>query len=105
MVDIYSLGNILFQLLGGHSPRGRSLPERVDLVRSQLIRGIPPPIHPRLLASEDPRIVALIQAINKCYHPNPQDRSDAGSIASDLLLVIKDLYPKDDFDLGTPFDL
>lgn len=77
----------------GHSPRGRSREERKEEVRNQLRDGIPPVLHPALVSSQDPGIIALVQAIDNCYQPNPKDRSNARTIASNLRKTLEKLYP------------
>lgn len=92
-VDIYSLGNILYQLLVGHSARGRSIEDRKEEVRSTIKNGIPPWLSPSLVADEDPGISALVQAMSECYQPNPKDRSNARNIALNLRQAYELIYP------------
>ena len=87
------MGNILHQLLVGHSPRGRARDEMKEEVRSKVRDGIPPIIHPALLSSKDPAIIALIHAINSCYQANPKERSDARTIATYLRKAVQTIYP------------
>lgn len=84
-VDIYSLGNILFNILVGHSPRRPSRNETgwIEKVRTDVKAGIPPKFSDDDF-SKEPDIVAIVEAISRCYELDPRKRSSARDIVSIL---------------------
>jgi len=90
-VDIYSLGNLIFLLLTGHSPRGQTDPTRIDEVRNFVQNGAPPIIDDFYENSSDPLIAAMIQALNSCYEPDPKHRGSAREIAGILMQALDEM--------------
>ncbi|KAL7438854.1 hypothetical protein ACHAXM_006439 [Skeletonema potamos] len=92
-VDVYSLGNILYELLTTHSPWGKMMKERQDEVRPKVARGelpkLPPPYD--TLTLKDPALKALKDAMYKCLRLNPEDRPSAGEIAEELAEALGNL--------------
>ena len=71
--------------MGGHSPRGKvKNVERLEQIRADIKNGIAPVLPTKFTSSDEPEIVSLVEAINSCYRPNPQERSSAREIASHL---------------------
>lgn len=90
-MDIYSLGNLIFLLLTGHSPRGQTDPHRMDEVRKDVKIGIPPILDEFYENSSDPLIVAMVEALASCYEPDPKKRGSARHIAGILMQALDDL--------------
>ncbi len=92
-VDVYSLGNILWDLLTTHSPWGKMKSERQDEVRPKVAKGelpkLPPPYD--TLTLKDPALKALKDAMYKCFRLNPEDRPSAGEIAEELAEALGNL--------------
>ena len=89
-VDVFSLGNIIYNLLTGHSPRGPTRQDRMQFQANQVKRGIPPILDKIYSTSNQPAVVAMREAVNKCYQPDPQKRSSAREIATGLLKVLNE---------------
>lgn len=92
-VDVYALGNILWDLLTTHAPWGKMKKERQDEVRPKVAKGelpkLPPPYDK--LTLQDPALKALKDAMYKCLRLNPEDRPSAGEIAEELAEALGDL--------------
>lgn len=92
-VDVYSLGNILWDLLTTHAPWGKMKKERQDEVRPKVAKGelpkLPPPYDK--LSLEDPALKAIKVAMYKCLRLDPQDRPTAGEIAEELAEALESL--------------
>ncbi len=92
-VDVYALGNILWDLLTTHAPWGKMKKERQDEVRPKVARGelpnLPPPYDK--LTLQDPALKALKDAMYKCLRLNPEDRPSAGEIAEELAEALGNL--------------
>lgn len=92
-VDVYALGNILWDLLTTHAPWGKMKKERQDEVRPKVAKGelpkLPPPYDK--LTLQDPALKALKDAMYKCLRLNPEDRPSAGEIAQELAEALGNL--------------
>lgn len=92
-VDVYSLGNTLWNLLTTHAPWGKMTKERQEEVRSKVAKGelpeLPPPYHK--LTLKDPALKAIKDAMYKCLRLNPVDRPSAGEIAEELADALENL--------------
>ena len=65
--DYEALGNIIYYLLAGHSPRGQTKAIRTQEQQNLKILGIPPP-------NTDPSIMAMRRALKKCNEADPKKR-------------------------------
>ena len=72
-------------LLTGHSPRGQTTPERVEEQQVLVKNGIPPTLHKFYRNSNAKAIVAIREAIQRCYEGNPEYRKSARDVANGLL--------------------
>lgn len=92
-VDVYALGNILWDLLTTHAPWGKMKKERQDEVRPKVAKGelpkLPPPYD--TLTVQDPALKAIKDAMYKCLRLNPDDRPTAGEIAEELAEALGNL--------------
>ena len=93
-IDIYSLGNILWDILTTHSPRGKMTKDRMDKTRPKVAKGELPPWpedfnQTKLLV--DPALMAIEKAMRKCLRVKPEDRPTAGEIADELSQAIENL--------------
>jgi serine/threonine protein kinase len=90
-VDVWSLGNLLHHILTTHSPRGKMKAYRMESVRQDVLRGLPPPLPKEFETSKDPVIVAFRQAMDMCFVANPDARFKAREVANVLLQAYNQL--------------
>jgi serine/threonine protein kinase len=83
-VDIYALGNILYHTLTSHSSQGKQTRDRMNSVRPIVAAGIKTKIPEHYANSKDPNVIAIIQAIDKCWAKDPLERATAEDIAMGL---------------------
>jgi len=83
-VDVYSLGNIIFRLLTGRAPRGKSIKQRIDIVKREVANGLPPSLPVIYNESRDPAVISMRDAMKECYVKNPAKRISARTIANSL---------------------
>ena len=94
-IDVYSLGNILWDILTTHSPRGKMTKERMDRVRPRVAKGELPLMDYEdfdvTKLETDPALMAIDKAMRKCLRVKPQDRPTAGEIADELSEALENL--------------
>lgn len=93
-IDIYSLGNILWDILTTHSPRGKMTKDLEYKYRPKVARGeLPewPEDFNQTKLTTDPALSAIHKAMLQCMRANPQDRPTAGEIAAELADAIENL--------------
>jgi len=91
-VDIYSLGNTLFVLLTGTEPRGKNNKKRrLKQVSKELAIGLKPAFPVKYQESYDPAIVAIRNAIIRCWDADPRRRPSATEIANQLYTELGNL--------------
>jgi len=78
-------------LLTGHSPRGRTTPERKEQQQKLVKNEILPSLNQFYMGSHSIAIVAIREAIYKCYEGNPKNRKSARDIANSLLEALERL--------------
>ena len=92
-VDIYSLGNILWNILTTHSP-WKMVKIMHNRTRSKVARGeLPnwPDDFDHVKLESDPALMAINSAMRKCLSYNPENRPTAGEIAAELYEAIDNL--------------
>ena len=94
-IDIYSLGNILMEILTSHSPWGLMQKGKAEEeTRPKVARGelpeFPDDFNVTKLTS-DPALMAIDRAMRKCLRFRPEDRPTAGEIAAELFEAIDNL--------------
>lgn len=92
MVDVYSLGNTLYVLLTGFEPRGKEHKQlRHDNISIAVANGAMPNFPKTYAESTEPAIIAMRDAITKCWEPDPDKRVDSTHIAQYLYNALADL--------------
>ena len=93
-VDVFSLGHIFFRLICGHEPWHKleqgGMPTKEEL-NEKVKRGELPAIPVSILQSKDPEIVAIRDAMLRCYTYNPVSRPSAREIAASLSEALEKL--------------
>lgn len=95
-IDIYSLGNILMEILTTHAPWGQMIKggDKEEETRPKVARGEMPdwPEDFNITKmTKDPALMAIHDAIIKCLQLKPEDRPTAGQIAAELFEAIDNL--------------
>jgi len=93
--DVYSLGNILWNILTTYTPRGKQRKEEREYAIRQLVANGTLPSWPdgfnQTTLLTNPALRAIESAAKKCLRPKPQDRPTAGEIADELLEAKKNM--------------
>ena len=95
-IDIYSLGNILMEILTTHAPWGQMIKggDKEEETRPKVARGTMPdwPEDFNITKmTKDPALMAIHDAMIKCLQFKPEDRPTAGQIAAELFEAIDNL--------------
>ena len=76
----------------GYTPRGTTSASRIEAVQKQLRKGIQPKFdrfgRNYFSTSDDAVIVAMREAVEKCYQPDPTKRSSAQDIVNHLFKAL-----------------
>jgi len=87
-VDIFSMGHIFFRLICGHEPWNKleiDPPQPTkDQINEKVKQGILPHIPEEIMESKDFAVVAIREAMLKCYTFDPHKRPSAKEIARGL---------------------
>merc|ERR1712238_189288 len=90
--DIYSLGNIIFFLLTGHSPRMYTRDKKILLETRDIVKdGVEPVLSNFYIKSKQPAIIVMREALKRCYNKVPERRSTASVIADYLLGALAEI--------------
>jgi len=96
-VDIFSMGHIFFRLICGHEPWNKlevgGKPSK-EVVNEKVQKGILPQIPEHISKTSDPEVIAIRDAMLKCYKFNPSERPNAREIADDLEKALSKLKKK-----------
>ena len=93
-VDVYSLCNVLFRIMTGRAPRGKSISSRVEEMRDEVSKGIPPALPKLYLTTEDEALIAIRKSMMTCYRLKPEDRLTAREIGDFLYEKFETLSQK-----------
>lgn len=83
-VDVYALCNVLYRIMTGRAPRGKSIPSRIEEIRREVKKGLPPRLPSKYIDTKDGALVAIRRAMERCYQKQPEDRASAREIANYL---------------------
>jgi len=92
-IDVFSLGNILWDILTTHSPYKMSK-DKMDRTRVNVAKGVLPDWPDdfnKTKAESDPALNAIEKAMQKCLRTKPEDRPTAGEIADELSEALEHL--------------
>jgi len=97
-VDVFSLGHILFRLICGHEPWHKfepgGMPSKPEL-SEKVKQGKLPTIPNFVIQSKDPEVVAIRDAMLRCYTYDPIERPSAREIAQSLTEALEALEADD----------
>lgn len=93
-VDVFSMGHILFRLICGHEPWNKleigGKPSKEE-INEKVQKGVLPHVPEEIRKSKDKVIVAIREAMFKCYTFDPKERPSAKQIADDLEKKLKSM--------------
>jgi len=93
-VDVFSMGHIFFRLICGAEPWNKLEPNgrpSKEEIAEKVKNGVLPHIPESVMESEDPEVVAIREAMLKCYSFHPEDRPSARSISRSLDKILQKL--------------
>lgn len=96
-VDVFSLGHILFRLICEHEPWNKLEPggrPSKEEMNEKVIKGVLPFIPEQVKTSTDPEVVAIREAMLRCYTYKSEERPSAREIANALQNVLDELDNK-----------
>lgn len=95
-IDIYSMGNIFYTLMMNKWPFADLYDkDGTSAVRKQVRAGHRPPMSSRLQNSQDPRIKAMIKAMDMCYVQDWRKRATAKEVADFLTTAKKEIETRE----------
>lgn len=102
-VDVFSMGHILFRLICGHEPwhkfePGGNVPPK-NVLNEKVSKGILPTIPDAILNSSNPEVIAIRDAMLRCYTYDPERRPSARDIANSLQDTLTRLESSGNFDV------
>jgi len=90
-VDVFSMGHIFFRLICGHEPwnklepAGRLVKEEVN---KKVKKGMLPTIPEEVMKSTDEEVIAIRDAMLRCYSVDPIKRPSAREIANTFQSIL-----------------
>lgn len=93
-VDVFSMGHIFFRLICGHEPWHKLEPggrPAKEVVTRKVVDGVLPFIPDEVIHSTDAEVVAIREAMLKCYTYDPHERPSAREITSALQAALDEL--------------
>lgn len=93
-VDVFSLGHIFFRLICGHEPWHKLEPGGMppkSMLNEKVKHGNLPTIPNEIMKSTDPEVVAIREAMLRCYTYDPSLRPSAREIAASLSTALHEL--------------
>lgn len=96
-MDIFSLGHIFFRLICGHEPWNKLEPEGrliKEKVNEKVKKGVMPTIPEEVMNSTEEEVVAIREAMLKCYAVDPSKRPSAREIADTFQSTLDRLSAK-----------
>jgi serine/threonine protein kinase len=93
-VDVFSMGHIFFRMICGHEPWNKLEPggrPSKEEVNEKVQTGILPFIPDSVMESDDPEVVAILEAMLGCYTFDPSKRPSARKVSRSLDKVLQRL--------------
>jgi serine/threonine protein kinase len=86
-IDVWSLGNLIYNMLTGHAARGQAKAWRYAEVRRDVLAAKMPwrPTDAMYLNSTQPAIVAMKRAVERCIVKSPRKRWSALDVANEMM--------------------
>ena len=86
-IDVWSLGNLIYNMLTGHAARGQARAWRYAEVRRDVLAAKMPwrPTDAMYLNSTQPAIVAMKRAVERCIVKDPRKRWSALDVAYEMM--------------------
>lgn len=93
-VDVFSMGHIFFRLICGHEPWNKledgGKPSKEE-VNEKVQQGILPQMPDSVTFTDDKEVIAIRDAMLKCYAFDPEERPTSREIANELEAAFKKL--------------
>ena len=102
-IDVWSLGNLIYNMLTGHAARGQAKTWRYAEVRRDVLAAKMPwrPTDAMYLNSTQPAIVAMRRAVERCIVKGPKKRWSALDVAYEMMDTLEMILEEKDNQTAT----